>query len=93
MPGWRGEGEALLVGAGPLLGDWDPDVGFEVRGCQRDPAGTSEAWLGLVQLPSGASGEFKVVIRTDDKVDQWSPDDDAQIPVGGGKRKNHLINV
>ena len=82
MPGWRGEGEALLVGAGPLLGDWDPDVGFEVRGCQRDPAGTSEAWLGLVQLPSGASGEFKVVIRTDDKVDQWSPDDDAQIPVG-----------
>ena len=75
MPGWTGEGRALVVGSAPALGDWDPDVGLELRGCQRDPSGAPDAWTGLVKLPAGAEGEYKVVIRASDQVDRWSPDD------------------
>ena len=90
MPGWAGEGTALLVGSGPLLGDWDPDVGRELRGCQRDPSGSPDAWTGLVKLPSNTNGEYKVVIRTSDKMDQWSQDDNAQIPVETVENTNTL---
>ena len=80
MPGWTGEGRALVVGSAPALGDWDPDVGLELRGCQRDPSGAPDAWTGLVKLPAGAEGEYKVVIRASDQVDRWSPDDNALLP-------------
>ena len=80
MPGWTGEGRALVVGSAPALGDWDPDVGLEMRGCQRDPSGAPDAWTGLVKLPAGAEGEYKVVIRASDRVDRWSPDDNALLP-------------
>ena len=43
MPDWTGEGEALVVGSAPALGDWDPDAGLELRGCQRDPSGAPDA--------------------------------------------------
>ena len=81
MPDWTGEGEALVVGSAPALGDWDPDVGLELRGCQRDPSGAPDAWTGLVKLPAGAEGEYKVVIRARDAVDRWSPDENRILPV------------
>ena len=68
------------MGSAPALGDWDPDVGLELRGCQRDPSGAPDAWTGLVKLPAGAEGEYKVVIRASDQVDRWSPDDNALLP-------------
>ena len=34
-------------------------------------AGAPDAWTGLVKLPAGAEGEYKVVIRARDAVDRW----------------------
>ena len=59
MPDWTGEGEALVVGSAPALGDWDPDVGLELRGCQRDPSGAPDAWTGLVKLPRRRRGRVQ----------------------------------
>ena len=83
MPDWSGDGDPVIVGAGDAMGDWDPELGLELRGCVRDPSGDPDLWCGFCKLPAGATGEYKVVVRRDDAVDQWMPDE-GEIPTDEG---------
>ena len=83
MPDWSGDGDPVIVGAGDAMGDWDPELGLELRGCVRDPSGDPDLWCGFCKLPAGATGEYKVVVRRDDAVDQWMPDE-GEIPADEG---------
>ena len=80
---WDGiEGVAVVVGAGDLLGDWDPLLGAELHKVIRsdDRPDGDESWSGLVALPEAAVGDFKVVVRRADRVDLWSPGPDLVLP-------------
>ena len=80
---WDGiEGVAVVVGAGDLLGDWDPLHGAELHKVIRsdDRPDGCEIWSGFVALPEAAVGDFKVVVRRADRVDLWSPGPDLVLP-------------
>jgi len=70
--------EVRLAGAGPDLGNWDPE-----RAAGPFTAG-SEGWVLDVPAPSGTVLEAKLVVRRADGGVAWQPGEDRYALVHGG---------